>query len=48
MARPIIPYILELVVAGRLHPERVTSAVVPWDQAAEAVGEVETKLVVAR
>jgi alcohol dehydrogenase len=48
MARPIIPKLLELAAAGRLRPERVTSKVVPWEQAAEAVPEPETKLVVTR
>jgi hypothetical protein len=48
MARPIIPEILELAAAGDLHPELVTSKVVAWDDAAEAVGELETKLVVTR
>jgi alcohol dehydrogenase len=48
MARPTIPKVLDLVAAGRIHPERVTSAVTAWDDAAGAVGEAQTKLVVAR
>ncbi len=48
MARPIIPEVLELAAAGQLHPERVTSRVVAWEDAPEAVGEPETKLVVTR
>jgi len=48
MARPVIPAILERVVSGELRPERVTSGVVAWDDAAEAVGEAHTKLVVER
>ena len=47
-ARPVIPELLELVAAGRIHPERVTSNVVAWDDAAEAVLEPQTKLVVER
>jgi alcohol dehydrogenase len=47
-ARPIIPEILELTLAGKLNPERVTSSVVPWDQAPEAVPEPTTKLVITR
>jgi alcohol dehydrogenase len=48
MARPAIPAILEHAAAGDLHPERVTSRVVAWDDAADAVGDPETKLIVTR
>ena len=48
MARPLIPEILELTAAGTLHPERVTSSVVQWDQAPDAVPEPTTKLVITR
>jgi alcohol dehydrogenase len=48
MARPTIPPILEHAAAGDLHPERVTSRVVAWDDAADAVGNPETKLIVTR
>jgi alcohol dehydrogenase len=48
MARPLMPGILDLTSAGDLHPERVTSKVVAWNDAADAVSEPETKLVVAR
>jgi threonine dehydrogenase-like Zn-dependent dehydrogenase len=48
MARATIPAVLERIAAGDLHPDRVTSSVVPWDQAAEAVGEAQTKLVIER
>jgi threonine dehydrogenase-like Zn-dependent dehydrogenase len=48
MARPLMPEILDLTAAGDLHPERVTSRVVAWDDAADAVAEPETKLVIAR
>lgn len=47
-ARPAIPRILELVAAGRLRPQLVTSNVVAWDDAAEAVQSPERKLVVVR
>ena len=44
-ARALIPTVLDLIVAGRLEPERVTSAVVPFDDAPEALAEPPTKLV---
>lgn len=47
-ARPAIPRILDMVAAGTLHPERVTSSVVAWDDAPDAVLERQTKLVIAR
>jgi threonine dehydrogenase-like Zn-dependent dehydrogenase len=47
-ARPTIPAILELVLEGRLHPETVTSRVVDWEEAPEAVQEPERKLVIER
>jgi threonine dehydrogenase-like Zn-dependent dehydrogenase len=47
-ARPTIPAILELVLEGRLRPERVTSRVVDWEEAPEAVQEPERKLVIER
>ena len=48
MARPLIPEILARTAAGDLHPELVTSKVVAWDDAAEAVADPETKLIVTR
>jgi threonine dehydrogenase-like Zn-dependent dehydrogenase len=48
MARPAIPQILELVAAGRLRPGLVTSATAAWDDAAEALLEPATKLVISR
>jgi alcohol dehydrogenase len=48
MARALIPTGLDLVASGRLRPERVTSHVAPWADAAEAVLERQTKLVIAR
>jgi alcohol dehydrogenase len=48
-ARPSIPRVLELTASGQFHPERVTSAVVTWDDALDALaGGGWTKLVVAR
>jgi alcohol dehydrogenase len=47
-ARPIIPEILALVRAGRLHPELVNSGVVPWERADEAILADQLKPVFAR
>jgi threonine dehydrogenase-like Zn-dependent dehydrogenase len=44
-ARPAIPRVLELVTAGLLHPESVTTAVVSWADALEALSQPFTKLV---
>jgi alcohol dehydrogenase len=48
MARSLIPEIVERTAAGELQPQRVTSKTVAWADAAEAVGEPETKLIVTR
>jgi threonine dehydrogenase-like Zn-dependent dehydrogenase len=48
MVRPAIPAILDLVAAGRLRPQVVTSATVTWDEAPQALLEPATKLVVHR
>ena len=48
MARPAIPAILDLVAAGRLRPQLVTSATAAWDDAPEALLEPATKLVLSR
>jgi len=48
MARPAIPPILELVAAGRLRPQLVTSANLSWEDAPEALLEPATKLVLSR
>jgi threonine dehydrogenase-like Zn-dependent dehydrogenase len=48
MARPAIPAILDLVAAGRLRPELVTSNTARWDEAPEALLEPATKLVISR
>jgi threonine dehydrogenase-like Zn-dependent dehydrogenase len=48
-ARPAIPAALDLVATGRLHPELVTTRVVGWEEAPEALAEADfVKLVVAR
>ena len=47
-ARPVVPAILALTAAGRLHPERVTDRVLGWDDAPAALLEPHTKLVFAR
>ncbi|HEV3229998.1 MAG TPA: alcohol dehydrogenase catalytic domain-containing protein [Solirubrobacteraceae bacterium] len=47
-ARGLIPAVMELIAAGRIQPERVTTAVVPWEAAAEELLNPRTKLVIAR
>ena len=47
-ARPAIPSVLDLIAAGDVHPELVTSNVADWDDAAGAVQETERKLVIQR
>jgi len=47
-ARALMPSVLELVTAGRLRPEVVTSSVVAWDEAAESLPERGYKTVVTR
>jgi threonine dehydrogenase-like Zn-dependent dehydrogenase len=44
-ARALIPEVLGLVADGRLEPERVTSAVVGFDDAPDALADPPTKLV---
>jgi alcohol dehydrogenase len=44
-ARPAIPEVLELVASGRLAPERITTSVVSFDDAPDALAEPYTKLV---
>lgn len=46
--RPAIPAILDMVAAGRLRPELVTSNVVDWDDAPDAMLEPERKLIIQR
>jgi threonine dehydrogenase-like Zn-dependent dehydrogenase len=47
-ARPAMPEVLALVQEGRFHPERATSEVVAWDDAAQVLAEHDSKLVMAR
>jgi len=47
-ARPAIPALIELVAAGRLRPELVTSQVADWGSALEALSDPPRKLVLAR
>ena len=47
-ARACIPDVLALAAAGRIHPERVTGAVAPWQDAAEALAHHTTKTVISR
>jgi alcohol dehydrogenase len=46
--REAMPAALDLVSAGKVRPEEITSRVVAWDEAAEAVAVPETKLIVSR
>jgi threonine dehydrogenase-like Zn-dependent dehydrogenase len=48
MARSVMPAILDLVAAGRLRPQLVTSATVAWDDAPHALLEPATKLIFSR
>lgn len=47
-ARADLPHVLELVATGDLHPERLTTRQVPWEDAAEAWLEPGVKLVAVR
>lgn len=47
-ARAIIPDVLDLIATGRLHPELVTSQVVDWTDAREALATHTHKTVVVR
>jgi alcohol dehydrogenase len=47
-ARAHMPAVLELVQAGRLHPERVTSELLAWDDAPRALAEPSMKPVFLR
>ncbi len=48
MSRAVLPNVLDLAASGAIEPGRVTSRVVDWSEAAEAVLEPETKLIVTR
>jgi alcohol dehydrogenase len=47
-ARPVIPAVLDVVASGRFDPSVVTSAVVAWDDAVDALADPPMKLVVTR
>jgi len=47
-ARAFMPKVLDLVRDGRLRPERITTRTVGWDDAAEALGDRSTKVVISR
>jgi threonine dehydrogenase-like Zn-dependent dehydrogenase len=48
-ARPAMPHVLELSASGALHPELVTTSVVGWSDAPDALLELNwTKLVIER
>jgi threonine dehydrogenase-like Zn-dependent dehydrogenase len=47
-SRAVLPRVLDLVASGRLHPERVTTAVVSWDDAPNALGAPGLKPIVVR
>ena len=48
-ARGAMPHVLGLAASGRLHPELVTSRVVPWGEAPAALADDGwTKLVIER
>lgn len=46
--RPHLPRVLELLRCGHVHPERVTSRIMQWDDGAEALAEPSVKPVVVR
>lgn len=47
-ARALIPEVLDAVSGGRIHPERITAAVVPWESAAEVLAAHTHKTVITR
>ena len=47
-ARAAIPAVLHLIASGRLHPELVTSQIVDWDDAADALAHHTHKTVIVR
>ncbi len=46
--RPHIPDVLEMVRGGKTHPEHVTSRIIAWDDAADALVEPSLKPIVVR
>ncbi len=47
-ARAAIPHVLDLIQAGRLAPELVTNAIVQWDDAPDALAQLDAKTVIVR
>jgi alcohol dehydrogenase len=47
-ARACIPAVLDLVASGNIHPERVTGAIAPWEDAAEVLAHHTVKTVIVR
>ena len=47
-SRAALPHVLELIAHGGLRPERVTSEIVPWARAAEALAQPSLKPIVVR
>jgi threonine dehydrogenase-like Zn-dependent dehydrogenase len=47
-ARAVIPDVLDLITGGRLRPELVSSAVIPWEEADTALTQLAAKTVVVR
>ena len=47
-ARAVLPHVVELIVTGRVRPELVTAATVPWDEAGTALEHLDAKTVVVR
>jgi precorrin isomerase len=47
-ARTVIPAVVDLILEGRMQPDLIIAATVPWDDAAEALAHLEAKTVVIR
>ena len=45
---PLLPEVIDLVAAGRLHPEQVTTRVIGWEEAPDRYTDDTVKLVVSR
>ncbi|MGO9604681.1 MAG: zinc-dependent alcohol dehydrogenase [Candidatus Binataceae bacterium] len=47
-SRAVIPQVLELARSGKIQPAKVTTKVVQWEDAVDALSDPPTKLVIAR
>src|SRR5262249_33764202 len=47
-ARTVLPHVVALILTGRVPPELVTAATVPWDEADTALEHLDAKTVVVR